>query len=69
MSATTKLVAVVLAIAAGCTEAPAETPGSDAVRNYFAAVTAKDCSALGTLSGGKVAKNLERLGCDKLIEG
>lgn len=65
----THLAALALAVVAGCAEAPADKPASETVRSYFAALTAKDCNALGTLSGGKVAKNLERLGCEKLIEG
>ena len=60
---------LVTALAAGCTASPPAKPATETVRNYFAAVNAKDCDTLGTLSGGKVAKNLARLGCEKLIEG
>ena len=69
MTATMKLaLAGALAIAAGCAE-HADESGTKAVRGYFAALSAKDCNGLETLSGGKVAKNFERLGCEKLIEG
>ncbi|CAN5828039.1 hypothetical protein BH11MYX3_BH11MYX3_02530 [soil metagenome] len=61
--------ALVVAFAAGCQGAAAEQTASDTVHSYFAAITASDCNALSTLSGGKVAANLEKLGCTDLIKG
>lgn len=66
---TMHLALVVAAAIAGCADTRPEQVASDTVRGYFAALTSKDCTALEKLSGGKVAKNLEKLGCEKLIEG
>ncbi len=45
-----------------------EQGGSAAVRDYFAAMSQKDCTALRELSGGKVAANYDKVGCSKLLE-
>ena len=68
MSGATR-VALAVALLAGCADSRPEQVASDTVRGYFAALTAKDCTSLEKLSGGKVAKNLEKLGCEKLMEG
>lgn len=58
-------VAIVALLIAGCGDP--EPAASDAVRGYFTAVAAHDCDALARLSGGKVAANLAREGCDGLL--
>jgi hypothetical protein len=62
-------VALALAFAAGCQEAPVEQSASDTVHSFFAAITARDCTTLGALAGGKVAAELQKLGCNGLVDG
>ena len=59
--------AAALAAAGGCGKSSDEV-GTATVRDYFGAVSQKDCSELRALSGGKVAASFEKLGCTQVLE-
>ena len=60
--------ALALVATVGCGKST-DQAGSATVRDYFAAMSQKDCTALRALSGGKVAANFDKLGCTGLLEG
>ena len=46
-----------------CSKSPPETTPEQATANYFAALSAGDCTAISATSGGDLAKKISTEGC------